>query len=34
MTPPDRRTARRAEIERDHRLVTATLVGALRQHHP
>jgi hypothetical protein len=31
MTPPDRRTARRAEIERDHRLVTATLVGALRR---
>ena len=31
MTPIDRRTARRAEIERDHRLVTATLVGALRR---
>jgi hypothetical protein len=31
MTPPDRRTARRAEIERDHRLVAATLVGALRR---
>ena len=31
MTPSDRRTARRAEIERDHRLVTATLVGALRR---
>lgn len=31
MSPPDRRTARRAEIERDHRLVTATLVGALRR---
>ena len=31
MTPIDRRTARRAELERDHRLVTAALVGALRQ---
>ena len=31
MTPIDRRTARRAEIERDHRLVTAALVGALRR---
>jgi len=31
MSPPDRRSARRAEIERDHRLVTATLVGALRR---
>ena len=31
MTPLDRRTARRAEIDRDHRLVTAALVGALRR---
>ena len=31
MTPIDRRTARRAEIERDHRLMTAALVGALRR---
>lgn len=31
MTPIDRRTARRAELERDHRLVTAALVGALRR---
>jgi len=31
VTPIDRRTARRAEIERDHRLVTAALVGALRR---
>lgn len=31
MTPLDRRIARRAEIERDHRLVTAVLVGALRR---
>ena len=31
MTPIDHRTARRAEIERDHRLVTTALVGALRQ---
>ncbi len=31
MTPIDRRTARRAEIERDHRLVTAALVGGLRR---
>ena len=31
MTPIDRRTARRAEIERDHHLVTAALVGALRR---
>ena len=31
MTPIDRRTARRAEIERDHLLVTAVLVGALRR---
>ena len=31
MTPCDRRTARRAEIERDHRLVTAALVATLRR---
>ena len=31
MTSLDRRTARRAELERDHRLVTSTLVTALRQ---
>lgn len=31
MTSLDRRTARRAELERDHRLVTSTLVNALRQ---
>lgn len=31
MSPLDRRTARRAELERDHRLVTAALVGALRR---
>ena len=31
MTPTDCRTARRAEIERDHLLVTAALVGALRR---
>ena len=31
MSSLDRRATRRAEIERDHRLVTATLTGALRQ---
>jgi hypothetical protein len=31
MTPADRRIARRAEIDRDHRLVAATLVSALRR---
>jgi len=31
VTPIDRRTALRAEIERDHRFVTATLVGALQR---
>ena len=31
MTAIDRRTARRAEIERDHLLVTTALVGALRR---
>lgn len=31
MIPIDRRTARRAEIERDHYLVTAALVGTLRR---
>lgn len=31
MTSLDRRTARRAELERDHGLVTSTLVNALRQ---
>ena len=31
MTSFDRRTARRAEIERDNRLVTASLIGALRR---
>ncbi len=31
MTSLDRRTARRAELERDHRLVTSTLVNVLRQ---
>ncbi len=31
MIPVDRRTARRAEIERGHHLVTAALVGALRR---